>query len=92
MSVFERPGVRVVDGLAQYAILVGHDGRNHVDELRKAGDFYAVRMPDEGIGEAADEQGIFQVVWLLQKMRRHFSVAVRRIAAAGAIPDVPFIE
>ena len=41
-------------------------------------------MPDQGISEATDKQGIFQVVLFLQEMGRHFSVPVRSVAATGA--------
>ena len=78
--------------LAQDAVFVRHDGRDHVDELRQAGDLDAIGMAHEGIGEAADEQRIFQVVGLLEKMRRGLCVAVHGVAAAGAIPYVPFVE
>ena len=42
--VAERPRVRIVDALAQHAGVVGHERRDHVDELREAADADAIEL------------------------------------------------
>ncbi len=86
------PGIRIVDGLAQYAIGVGHDGCDDVDQLRQAGDLDSVGMAHQGVEQAAHQQSIFEVVHLLKQVRRFLLVAVDRVPAARPVPHVPFVE
>jgi hypothetical protein len=47
-----------------------HDGADHVHELRNAGRFHTIRVVDHGDQRPADDQRIFEVVNLLDKLRR----------------------
>ena len=85
----ETPTIRIVGGLAEDAGRAGHDGCDDVDELGEAGDFDAIGFADEGVDDAADEQGVFEVVDFFEEVRGGDALAV---AVALAIPDVPFVE
>ena len=90
--VAERPGIRIVDALTQDALIVGHERRDDVDELREAPDPHAIGIPQQRVDEAADEQRVLEVVDLFEQPRRGGAAAVARLRAARAIPDVPFVE
>ena len=78
--VAERPGVRVVGALPQHAALVGHERRDHVDQLRQAPDAHAIRIAEQRVDEAADEQRVLEVVDLLEQPRRGGAAAVGRLS------------
>ena len=64
--------------------LVGHERRDHVDELREAGDPHAIRIAEQRVDEAADEQRVLEVVDLLEQVRRGGAAAVGRTAPPRA--------
>ena len=90
--VAQRPGVRVVGALPQHAGVVGHERRDDVDQLRQAADADAIGVAQQRVDEAADEQRVLEVVDLLEQLRRELPPPVHRVAAAGPVPDVPFVE
>ena len=90
--VQERP----VDGLRPSAAAVaGHDGRNHVDQLRQAGDLHAIRVAQERNQDASRQQRVLEVVYVLQN-RQRASPAVALpdllILLIGVVPHVPLVK
>ena len=58
------------------AARLGHDRRDHVHELRDAGDLHDVRAADEGVEDAADLQHVLEIVDVLKQPRRVRPAAV----------------
>ena len=56
--ITDQQWVRIVGALTQHTGLVGHERRNHVDQLREAGDVDAVRVPQQRVDQAAHEQRV----------------------------------
>jgi hypothetical protein len=66
---------QAVDALAQEAVRVGHNGRDHLQQLRQPG-----HAPPKRIHQPSYQQPVFQVVLLLQQVRRllTLTIAARR--------------
>ena len=90
--MLERPGIRIVDGLAQHAIFIRHQRGNHIHQLSQARQAHPVRMSQQGVEKPAHQQRVLQVVHLLQQVRGFRTVPIRRVAAARSIPHVPLVE
>ena len=91
-GVLERPRVGVVDALAQDGGLVRDEGGDHVDDLGQAAHPHALGLPQQRVEEAAHQQGVLEVVDLLQEPGGELPLAVGEAAAPRAVPDVPFVE
>src|SRR6185437_75222 len=74
------------------AILVGHDWRDHIDQLSEAGNLDAIRIANQRIQHAADQECVLEIVDFFEKMWSFFAMAVDGISAARSVPDVPFVE
>ena len=87
---------RIVDRLTPgRAARTGHDGCDHVHELRNAGDAHPIRTADEGVQDAAHLKHILEIVHVLQDRRPILPILalqVELILLSGVIPDVPFVE
>ena len=79
-------GERVEDRLPPgRAAGLGADRRDHVDELRLAGDPDPVGVPQQGDQQAADDDGVHDVVRVLDQ-RRAWTQSVRRARARSSSP------
>src|SRR5438105_15575922 len=92
----EARGLRewVEDALpAGWAARLTHDGADHVHQLRKARDLYAVRVVHQGDEHTADDQGVLEVVHLLDQPWRPRPAGLAQVGRpVRLVPDVPFIE
>ncbi len=68
------------------------DRRDDVDELRLAGDPDPVGMSEEADQEAADDDGVGDVVVVLDDRRRLAPVGTDPVVEAVLVPDVPLVE
>src|SRR5208283_5575408 len=88
----QSPTVGIVDRLLEQTVGIGHDRSDHVHQLRQAGELYTIRIAEQGIDQSPDQQSVFQVIDLFQKVRCFLAVAVHRIPVSSAIPDIPLVE
>ena len=71
---------RKINRLQEQTLLVGHDGRDHVHQLRQVRHLHHVRMAEEGVEEHPHGQSVLEIVSLLEMF-----------VIPGAIPDIPFV-
>jgi len=78
------------------AVRFGHDRRDHVDELRDAGDPHNVRPADESVEDANDLERVLENVSVLEQPRRMRPPlgAGENLSVLGVrvVPDIPFVE
>ncbi len=89
LRVGERPRVRVVNRLPDYSRRVSDERCDDVHELRKARQPDAIRVPQERVERAADDERVAQVVHFLEQMRRLLTASV---PAGLPVPHVPLVE
>ena len=75
--VLEHPLVRDSRWTGAACPRVGHQRRDHVDDLREAGHAHAVRLAHQRVEEAAGEQRVLEVVDLLEQLRRELPLPSR---------------
>ena len=72
------------------AALLRHDGRDDVDELRKAADLHNVAVVEQRIHEACKDERVAEGIDVFEKMRR---LLPKRLGAGRVHrPDVPLVE
>lgn len=74
---------------------LGHDRRDHVDQLGEAGDGHPVRVPQQCDEQAAEDDGVGDAVVVLQQPGRLGPVErvlLRLLLEPLLVPDVPLVE
>ena len=77
------------------AAIAGHNGSNHVDQLRQAGHLHTVRIAEERNQHGADQQRILKVVNILQQRQSAIPLIPLPdflILLTGMIPDIPLVK
>ena len=90
--MLESPGIGVVDRLPEQSVLVGHNWRDHVHQLRQARHAHAIRTAYQGIQQPTHHQGVLEIVNLFEQVRRYLPLAIHSGSAARPVPHVPLVE
>ena len=87
---------RPENGLRPHAAAIaGHNGSNHVHQLRQTGNLHAIRVAQEGDEHRAHQQRVLKIVNILQKGQRPIPLIPLPdflILLIGVVPDVPLVE
>ncbi len=88
-----RVGERVEGGLPPCRpARLGHDRRDHVDQLGQAGRGDPVAVPQQGDQQGADHHRVGDTVAVLQQSRCDCPLGLVRRVEGPLVPDVPLVE
>ena len=92
-SVNRSMQIRIEDRLTESAaVFGGHDRRDDIDKLRKAGNLHTVRMTQKSDQHGTDQNGILYIVDILQLMRSDAPGLDQLVLLLGVIPYVLLIK
>ena len=77
------------------AAVPGHDRGDDIDQLREAGDFNTVRIPQESKKHRADKQSVFKIIDVFKKRQSpvpFLPFPDLLVLLVGMIPDIPLIK